>query len=49
MSEVVYISRARIEHVRGPIRHAYLGNVPEPVVFGMQGALRDAAGRISRP
>ena len=40
MSEVVYVSRARIEFVRGPIRHGYLGNVPEPVVYGMQGDLR---------
>jgi len=41
MSEIVYISRARIEPVRGPIRHAYLGAVPEPVVYGMQGSLRE--------
>jgi hypothetical protein len=41
MSEVVYVSRARIEPVRGPIRHGYLGEIPEPVVYGMQGALRD--------
>ena len=41
MGEVVYVSKARIEPVRGPIRHAYLGDVPEPVVYGMQGTLRD--------
>ena len=41
MGEVIYVSRARIETVRGPIRHAYLGDVPEPVVYGMQGSLRD--------
>jgi hypothetical protein len=41
VSDVVYVSRARIEPIRGPIRHAYLGNVAEPVVFGMQGTLRD--------
>jgi hypothetical protein len=27
--------------IHGPIRHAYLGDIPEPVVFGMQGALRE--------
>ena len=41
MGDVVYVSRARIEPVRGPIRHGYLGEVPEPVVYGMQGSLRD--------
>lgn len=41
MGEVVYVSKARIEPVRGPIRHGYLGSVPEPVVYGMQGSLRD--------
>jgi hypothetical protein len=41
MSEIVYTSRARIEPVRGRIRYGYLGNVPEPVVYGMQGSLRD--------
>ena len=41
MGDVVYVSRARIEPVRGPIRHGYLGEVAEPVVYGMQGSLRD--------
>lgn len=40
MADVVYTSRARIEPVRGPIRRAYLGDVPEPVIYGMQGDLR---------
>ena len=34
-----YISRARLEYQAG-YRHAYLGEVPEPVVYGVQGALR---------
>jgi hypothetical protein len=35
-----YISRARLEY-RDGYRHAYLGEVPEPVVYGVQGALRE--------
>ena len=34
-----YISRARLEY-RDGFRHAYLGEVAEPVVYGMQGGLR---------
>jgi len=34
-----YISHARLEY-RSGARHAWLGEVPEPVVYGMQGALR---------
>src|SRR6266545_820839 len=38
-----YISRARLEY-RGGARHAFLGEVPEPVVYGVQGALREYYG-----
>jgi hypothetical protein len=38
-----YVSRARLEY-RGGLRHAYLGEVPEPVVYGVQGALRQYYG-----
>ncbi len=38
-----YISRARLEY-RGGFRQAYLGEVPEPVVYGVQGALREYYG-----
>lgn len=41
MADVVYVSKVRIEPIRGPIRHGYLGEVKEPVVYGMQGSLRD--------
>ena len=41
MGEVVYLSRARIEPMRGPIHYAYFGDIAEPVAFGMQGSLRD--------
>jgi len=35
-----YISKSRIEY-HGGYRHAYLGDVPAPVVYGVQGALRE--------
>ena len=38
-----YISKARLEY-RDGYRNAYLGEVPEPVVYGMQGALREYYG-----
>ena len=41
--QFAYISRTRLEY-RDGYRHAYLGEVPEPVVYGVQGALRDYYG-----
>jgi hypothetical protein len=38
-----YISRARLVY-RDGARNAYLGEVPEPVVYGVQGALRQYYG-----
>ena len=38
-----YVSRARLEYRAGS-RHAFLGDVPEPVVYGVQGALREYYG-----
>ena len=38
-----YISHARLEY-RDGARHAWLGEVPEPVVYGMQGALKQYYG-----
>ena len=38
-----YISRTRLIYRDGS-RHAYLGEVPEPVVYGVQGALRQYYG-----
>jgi hypothetical protein len=35
-----YISRARLLY-RDGFRNAYLGEVPEPVVYGVQGALKE--------
>ena len=39
-----YVSRARLEY-----RHAYLGEVPEPVAYGVQGALRAYYGAAEGP
>jgi hypothetical protein len=38
-----YVSHARLEYKDG-CRHAYLGDFPEPVVYGVQGALRQYYG-----
>jgi hypothetical protein len=41
--DFAYVSRARLEY-QGGYGRAYLGDVPEPVVYGVQGALRDYYG-----
>jgi hypothetical protein len=38
-----YVSRTRLVYRHGA-RHAYLGDVPDPVVYGVQGALRQYYG-----
>ena len=43
-----YISRSHLEYKDG-YRQAYLGEVPEPVVYGVQGALRDYYGAKEGP
>ncbi|NIR65570.1 MAG: hypothetical protein GWN00_23155 [Aliifodinibius sp.] len=35
MSDVIYISKIRIERKRGPLRYAYLPTEDEPVPFGV--------------
>ena len=39
MGEVVYVSEVRIERRQGPARLAYLPAEPEPVRFGVHGAI----------
>lgn len=39
MNPVVYQSDVRIERVKGPLRRAYLPAEPEPVLFGVHGAV----------
>ena len=41
--EFVYISRSRLEFRNG-LRHAYLGEVPGAVIYGVQGALKERYG-----
>jgi hypothetical protein len=43
-----YISRTRLVY-RDGYRHAYLGEVPDPVVYGVQGALRQYYGATEGP
>ena len=43
-----YISQAKLEYHHG-YRHAYLGEVPEPVLYGHQGALRAYYGGAEGP
>ena len=43
-----FISKARLEY-RDGYRNAYLGEVPEPVVYGVQGALRQYYGAKEGP
>ena len=41
MSDVVYRSHVRIERVKGPLRRAYLPAEPQPVLFGVHGAVAE--------
>ena len=41
MAEVVYRSEVRIEREKGPMRRAYLPAEPEPVIFGVHGAVAE--------
>jgi hypothetical protein len=36
-----YISRVRIERIKGPLRRAYLPAESEPVLFGVHGAVAE--------
>jgi hypothetical protein len=39
MSDVVYVSKARIERKSGPVRTAHLPGEPQPVTFSVHGAI----------
>jgi hypothetical protein len=41
MSEVVYISKSRIERREGPLRIAYLPGEANPVVYSVHGAIAE--------
>lgn len=41
MSEVAYVSKARIERKVGPVRIAYLPGESQPVIFSVHGAIAE--------
>jgi len=41
MGEVAYVSRVRIERVKGPLRRAFLPAESEPALFGVHGAVAE--------
>jgi hypothetical protein len=41
MSEVVYVSKSRIERKHGPLRIAHLPGEPQPVVYSVHGAIAE--------
>ena len=45
MGEVVYRSEARIERVKGALRRAFIPGEPDPVTFGVHGAVAEHYGR----
>lgn len=42
--QVVYTSKSRIERIKGPLRKAYLPQVPEPVKFGVHSEVAEHYG-----
>ncbi len=44
MSESTYVSRVRIERVRGPLRRAYLPASQDPVLFGVHSEIAEYYG-----
>ena len=41
MGEVVYVSKARIERIQGPVRNAHLPGETHPVTFSVHGAIAE--------
>jgi hypothetical protein len=41
MSDVVYVSKARIERKQGPFRIAHLPGEKQPVIFSVHGAIAE--------
>ena len=41
MSDVVYVSKSRIERRRGPLRIAQLPGESQPVIFSVHGAIAE--------
>ena len=52
MAAIAYVSEVRIEQDKGPLRRAYLPSEPDPVLFGVHGAIAAHYGitpKISDP
>ncbi len=45
MAEVVYRSEVRVERVKGALRRAWVPGEPDPVAFGVHGAVAEHYGR----
>lgn len=45
MADVVYRSQVTVERVEGPLRRARLPAEPDPIVFGVHGAVAAHYGR----
>ncbi len=43
-NDVVYVSKVRIERVKGPLRRAYLPVVEQPVLFGVHSEIAEHYG-----
>ena len=41
MTNVAYVSKVRIERVKGPLRRAWLPTKQDPVLFGVHGAVAE--------
>lgn len=41
MSQVVYVSKSRLERKRGPLRVAYLPGESQPVFYSVHGAIAE--------
>ena len=44
MPEIAYLSKVRVERVKGSLRHAFLPAEPQPVKFGTHGAVAQHYG-----
>ena len=44
MGEIIHVSKVRVTKEKGPVRHAYIENFPEPVRYGLHGGLRKFYG-----
>lgn len=44
MGDVAYTANIRIERLKGPVRRAYLPATPDPVMFGVHGAIAEHYG-----